>query len=118
MVVLPLFTPRVDALRDACDRPLLAARISVDDAIVLRYRVAGDAVFLIIGKTDGKEIAELPLDFYTVREALVAGIGSGFTDAGETSMPRVERVRASLIRGPIEKAQVVVIGRRPSPLTV
>ena len=51
----------------------------------------------VLNERDQSRVAEVPLDFRLLREALACAHGSGFTEQGEDLVPRVERARASIV---------------------
>jgi hypothetical protein len=118
--LLPLFTSRVDPVRGPQERPILCAAVprAGHNAVRLEYEVTGDTLWvrLMAGATwGGGELARLPLDYYTCREAIVSAKGRGFTEAGATTVPRVERLRASLVSLSKREPSLVIVGNMAIP---
>ena len=116
--LLPVFSARVDPIRGPQERNILCAGIPRDgrDAVRLTYAISGDLVWVCLrtGSDSGsREQARLPLDHFTCREAIVNACGRGFTEAGATSIPRVERLRASLVKTSQQALALVMVGNNP-----
>jgi hypothetical protein len=113
--LLPLFASRIEPLRGPQERNTLSVAVprQGQDAVLLSYATTGDALWLCLkrcARDGGGELARLRLDYYSCREALVSARGYGFTEAGATSMPRVERVRASLVAADRSHYSLVLVG--------
>ncbi len=113
--LLPLFASRIEPLRGPQERNTLSVAVprQGQDAVLLAYATTGDALWLCLkrcARDGGDELARLRLDYYSCREALVSARGYGFTEAGATSMPRVERVRASLVAAGRSHYPLVLVG--------
>ena len=113
--LLPLFASRVDPVRGPHERPVLCAAIprTGQGAVTIQYEVLGDILWVRLmasATAGGGELARLPLDYYTCREAIVSAKGRGFTEAGATSVPRVERLRASLVSTARANPSLVLVG--------
>ena len=113
--LLPLFSARVEPVRGPLERNTLCVAVprQGQDAVMLEYATSGDALWLCLMRSprDGSgELARLRLDYFSCREAIVSARGYGFTEAGATSMPRVERVRASLVTASRSHYSLVLVG--------
>jgi hypothetical protein len=113
--LLPLFAARVEPIRGPQERNTLCVAVPRigHDAVVLEYATTGDALWLCLMRSPrdgGGELARLRLDYFSCREAMVSARGYGFTEAGATSMPRVERVRASLVAASRSHYSLVLVG--------
>lgn len=113
--LLPLFSARVEPVRGPLERNTLCVAVprQGQDAVMLEYATSGDALWLCLMRSPrdgGGELARLRLDYFSCREAIVSARGYGFTEAGATSMPRVERVRASLVTASRSHYSLVLVG--------
>jgi hypothetical protein len=114
--LLPVFEPRTEPLIFPSDSTVVC--LSADPAdIKVKLESRGDRLMLILGQTEageGTRPAEMDLDFWTCREALVLVEQSGgFTERGLGSAPRLERFRAAICAG-LESSSpsIVIAGHR------
>ena len=118
--LLPLFAPRVDPVSCAQERNTLCMAVPREGqhAIILEYDTLGDSLWICLKASPsegGHELARLQLDYFTCREAMVSARGNGFTEAGATSVPRIERFRASLTRATSRPFALVLVGNTAVP---
>lgn len=89
---IPVFTSRAMAIVGAPPSPTLAVQIPKPKFFTRRD---GEDLFLEVYH-ENKKVGEMRLDLPLIREALVSGEGwLGLTDATESTIPRLERFRAT-----------------------
>lgn len=120
--LLPVFEPRTEPLVFPVDSSVVC--LSADPAdIQVKLESRGDRLMLILGQSGwGGEAtpAEMDLDFWTCREALVlVDQPGGFTERGFGSAPRLERFRAAICAG-LEKTSptIEIAGHRRSAIAL
>ncbi len=108
--LLPVFEPRTEPLVFPVDSSVVC--LSADPAdIQVKLESRGDRLMLILGQSGSSREArpaEMDLDFWTCREALVlVDQPGGFTERGFGSAPRLERFRAAICAG-LEKTSPTI----------
>lgn len=97
--LLPLYEPRTEPLVYPPDSPVICLNADPND-ITVKIESRGDRLMLLleqVGGANGVKVAELDLDFWTCREAMILSAQpGGFTEKGFGSAPRLERFRAAI----------------------
>ncbi|MDB4660085.1 hypothetical protein OAE82_00945 [bacterium] len=109
--LLPVFEPRTEPLIFPRNESVICLTAEPID-ITMKLESRGDRLLLILQQTEEglKNNAELDLDFWTCREALVlVDEPGGFTEKGFGSAPRLERFRASICASLEAKSPMITI---------
>lgn len=97
--------PRTRALDEPPREPTILAAVD-PKRLLVDLHASGDALEMVISLRQGhdqkpKRISRLVVDLQVAREALLRGIKDrgSFTEVGDDAFARIERARASLVRG-------------------
>lgn len=114
-VLLPVFSSKTEPLIERTVNKVVA--IEVSGAAKFSSTVEADELFATL-QVDGKDIVKLSVDFSLMREILnCTAVSPGASEESITSVPRIERIRSSmLVSGKTSARAYVVDGLRVDEL--
>ena len=115
-VLLPVFSSKTEPMIERTVNKIVA--IEVSGAAKFSSTVEADEMFATL-QVDGHDVVKLSVDFSLMREILnCTAVSSGASEESITSVPRIERIRSSmLVSGKTSARAYVVDGLRVDELT-